>query len=302
MKIHKLILIAYVLCTPSLMFSAISVVYNIRIAETTKLLHVDLHSDYPSAFIATPFGTFRKKLNHIYHSAQGVLGTLSYTKPSYYLRVDGAFGHVHQKEPLFCFSHNQPDDILFSGGYSFYANEKTKITMSGFLGFPTHNDKSLLNLQLGYGHIGSGAQVDTSYLISEKVKLHGIRAAARCIHFFPKNTSYLDSNMIECLNFSPGNLIDLFASYFLRWGSNRLEIGYDLNTIVNATTMPYVSTIVNRVNFVRSNFFGTYKHHFTVNEYPNAVAIALSYGFDHKPTLTGLKRILTVWGSWSINF
>ncbi len=281
-------------------YSSISIVYNLRVAETTKLLATDLSSEYPSMAVVTPFGTYRKKLNDIKQLAEGLLGTLSYTRQYFYVRVDSAFGYVKQTEPSSSFSRTQPDDILFSGGYSKTFAERSKITLSGLLGFATHKDTSLVHIQFGYGHTGLGAQLDGSHIVNNNgYLLQVLRAAARCIHFFPANVCTSD---FQVVNFNVGNLVDFFASYVWRWKANRIELGYDLSFFFNARITPYVETVIQQADYVRSNFFGSYKYRFKIGNYTNDLTAALSYGFDHLPKQLSTKRIVTIWGSWSIHF
>lgn len=117
---------------------SISIVYNLRVAETSKRLDVKSMFPRPSLGTCTLFGTFRKKYNETKHTAVGGLFTLVYAPESFFLRVDGAFGRVASNIEGMHFSRTQTDDLLFSGGYSPTISDKIRMTFSGLLGFPTH--------------------------------------------------------------------------------------------------------------------------------------------------------------------
>ncbi|MEX0849129.1 MAG: hypothetical protein WD055_02775 [Candidatus Dependentiae bacterium] len=54
------------------------------------------------------------------------------------------------------FERTQTDDILFYAGRGFKLNEKSRGTISGILGVPTHKDDSLEGIQFGTGHYAIG--------------------------------------------------------------------------------------------------------------------------------------------------
>ncbi len=57
--------------------------------------------------------------------------------------------------------------------------------------------------------------------------------------------------------------------------------------------------VVKKVSLICCIFM---QHYFLLRDHPAGFAVAISYGFDHRPKLFGLKRIVTLWGAWDINF
>lgn len=282
--------------------AVISVVYNLRIAETTKRQAFDKNgTHYMSLGVATPFNIYRKKYNGDMHDAGGVLGTLIYAPEKYFLRVDTAVAQVQQKAPNNCFATVQADDILFTGGYTKTINKQARVTISGLLGIPTHKDKSLEHVQFGYAHVGLGGQIDGSvdYLANNK---HFILGALRMIHFFPRTTCAIVNNCPKKFTFTNGTTNDFLIAHRSRLGNHRCEIGYDASMLWGTKIHPSLDATIQKTEYIRSSFYGTYKYHFVIKKLPQAITAAFSYGFDHRPKLYGNKRIITAWASWGVNF
>lgn len=102
--------------------------------------------------------------------------------------------------------------------------------------------------------------------------------------------------------FNPGNLIDLLAAYHINKGRHRFEFGYNASFLCNAKIFPNLDDIVNRTNYIRSNFYASYGFIYLLGSHPSGFAFALSGGFDHSPKKYGIKHVITVWGIWGINF
>jgi hypothetical protein len=288
------------LFTLSCMRGSISTVYNLRIAETSK--HIDVASRLPrsSLVIGTLFGTFREKYNGIKHYCGGGLFTYVYSPESFFLRVDAAVGCVISHDQGVRFSRTQTDDFLFSAGYSPTLSDKMRITFSGLLGFPTHNDTSLEFVQFGYGHYGLGAQMDGSFIYSSTTD-HTLRAAARLIHFFPRAVP-VSVTSSERFKYGLGNLADLFIAFHSIIKQHRVEIGYNASFFFGAHITPNFDDAVKKTNYIRHSFFGMYKYYFLINKTTSTVAMALSGGFEPMPKVYGNKRLITVWASWGVNF
>jgi len=273
-----------------------SIVYNLRISQTTKRFAFDNHI-LNNSLSVTFYSQFRKTYTDVFLRTSGILGTYIYLKPSYYIQVDAAGGNIKKTSCILDQSQNQSDDILFSAGYSFNPTQDTRITCSGLLGIPTHQDKSLNEPQFGFGHIGLGTQLDAAVLLTNDAQ-NTLRSAARYIYFFKHSTPFEDN----WYTFSTSNLVDLFVAYNHRWSTQRIELGYNPTFAFKALIHPHVQTIINQTNFIRSNFFGSYRYNFAIAEHPSAITTALSYGFDHKPKTTGYARMVTAWFSWDIQF
>lgn len=282
-------------------YGSISIVYNLRVAQTTKRIIIDPLFPKPSLGTITPFGTFREKYNGVKHHCGGGLFTLIYSPHSFFLRVDAAVARVSSFDNGVYFKRTQADDLLFSGGYSPHISDKMRITFSGLLGFPTHKDTSLEFVQFGYGHYGLGGQIDGSFIYSSN-RDHTIRCAARLIHFFPRTIAIPIENQFELFKYNNGNLADLFIAFHSKIGFHSIETGYDASFFFNAAIHPHYDDAVKKTNYIRNSFYGIYKYRYVIHDVAQMLALALSYGFDSKPKIYGNKRIITIWGSWTVNF
>ncbi len=279
---------------------SISIVYNLRVAETSKKFYLEPTSK-PSLGTVTLFGTFRKKYNGVTHHCGGGLFTLVYAPPSFFLRVDGAVGRVGSNTNGVHFSRTQTDDLLFSGGYSPKISDRTRLTFSGLLGFPTHKDTSLQFVQFGYGHYALGAQIDGSFAYTSN-RNHLLRYAGRLIHFFPRKVVIPVNAQLERFNYGVGNLADLFIALHSKKEKHSMEAGYDASFFFNAQISPAFDDAVKKTNYIRNSFYGIYKYRFLMGKKNCMVGVALSYGFEPTPKVSGNKRLITTWGSLSINF
>jgi len=272
-----------------------SIVYNIKVAETTKRHGVDKAEEHPYMLVATPFAQFREKKDLITHQLYaGLLGTLGYTKQTWYIKADFAGARVRQTG-LTCVSRMQSDDLLFTGGYSYVINSKAEITFSGLLGFPTHKDRSVAGPQFGYGHVGLGGQIDADYIYSQSFQ-HSLRPAVRLIHFFPRT-----ADMCHLKVFT-GNLVDVYIAFHNTFGKHSCDFGYDFTALFGTRVSPALPDYSAREDFKRSSFFGTYKYDYLIHRFPTSFTLALSYGFDMKPKRVNNKYVVTLWGSWSMSF
>lgn len=278
------------------LFSSISIVYNIKIAETTKRQAFEKNGEHPSTIALTPFDQYRNKYSGARHNYGGSMLSYIYSPETYFARVDFAFAQVNADHGTFI--KTETDDLVFSAGYSFTANDRAKFTLSGLFGIPTHKDRSLIEPQFGYAHIGLGAQFDGSLIFSKHNPDHSLRFAVRGIEFFNRKVR-VDA---EHFNFTFGTLVDLYLALHINSDNNRIDFGYNPTFLVAASIKPFLPDAVKQTEFKRNSFFGVYKRRFSFKKHPSAAVIALSYGFDLEPLDFGNKRIITVWGLWSIAF
>ncbi|MGC2310848.1 MAG: hypothetical protein WA432_04465 [Candidatus Babeliaceae bacterium] len=287
----------------SKLYSSVSIVYNLRISETTKRQRLEQQFGYPFIAVVTLFDQWRNIKDGTHDNIGGGLGTFLYSTKSFYIRADFAAAHARESNKALDlrFSRTQTDDLLFSGGYSRVLNKRTKMTLSGILGIPTHKDLSPEGIQFGTGHVGLGVQLDGSFVYSANQK-QILMAATRYIHFFPRTIVFDINNQNERFDFHVGNLIDLFIANLSNWGRHRLEIGYNPSFLFGAKIYPAFDEVVQQTNFIRSSFYSSYKYGFLIYRLPSAVTLGISYGFDHIPKKFGNKYIVTLWASWGLNF
>ncbi len=276
--------------------SAISIVYNLRIAQITKQpLSNDKRDTYETVMLL--FDQYQKKYNGIRQNFIGGLGTFIYNFKSCYFRVDAAASHIHQEGGgATPFSGTETDDILFTGGYNFKMNDRALLTLSGLFGIPTHKILSLQHVSFGYGEVGAGAQIDGSYALNHTTAL---LYAARYIHFLPRTAQ---DNLGINYRFTIGNLGDLLVACKNSWTKHGLEGGYTARANFGAHIYPHLDDTVAKTNYQRSSFYLVYKYNFLIHNLSSRLLFNIAYGFDHKPKIFGNKHILTLWTAWKISF
>ncbi len=276
--------------------SAISMVYNFRIAQITKQA-IFAESKQKNHTVALLFDQWRQKYNGTHQNFVGGLGSYIRDVSPYYFRVDFAAAHIHENEQCTTtFSGTETDDLLFTLGRNFKINDHAWITLSGLFGVPTHRLYRLQHIDFGYSLVGGGIQLDGGYDWNDvDTLLYG----ARYIHFVPRLG--LDPEC-ERHRFTFGNIGDLFLAHKRSWERCGLEFGYTFRARFGAQVCPSYDEIVTKANYVRSNFYGVYKHKFFIHDIPNRLLFYISYGFDHSPKVYGNKYIVTLWTSWNISF
>lgn len=278
----------------------ISTVYNMRIAETTKLSLDADRGATTSLSALTVFNQWRTTYRNVNASIGGGMISLVYIPSSFYARLDCAVANVYNETTHF--TRTEPDDLLFSTGYSLALSQKTNVTFSGFLGLPLHADQSLDRIQFGYGHAGIGAQLDSSYVYAAN-KQHIVRYAARSIYFLPQTVIALnDVGCYEKVRFSNGVLTDLFIAHTSAFGNHKAEVGYNPTFLYKATISPSITDAKARSEYIRHAFYSTYGYSFSLKNVSSSVTVALSYAFDSGPKTFGFKRIVNAWALWGINF
>lgn len=296
----KIIFVSCLVILPALQAS-ISIVYNLRVAETSKRQGIDPLLSDPWLGAFTLFNTYREKYNGVKHDAVGGLFTFDYTQDKFFVRVDAAVARVMSNTDGVKVARTQGDDILFSGGYSKALSEKLRLTLSGLVGFPTHNDTSLQEVQFGYGHYGIGAQLDGAWVYS-KSENHTLRGAARYVHFFPRNITIPVNDVCTRYKYGIGNVADLFIAFHSKIKKHSFEIGYNPSFFFGARICPAYDDAVTKTNYIRNNFYGFYKYRFKIHKSMQALTFALSGGFEPTPKVYGNKRIILFWTAWGVNF
>ncbi len=284
-------------------YDSVSVVYNLRIAETTKHYRLDSHYIYPILIADTPLGQLRHKRDGTRQSVAANLSNFIYSAKTFYVRADFAVARITQDKQGVHFAQTQTDDLLFSAGYTHSLQEGMIVTLSGLLGIPTHRDLSLENFQFGYGHVGLGIQADGAFeYLQNRNQKHSMRTAARVIHFFPRKTPFKNDDQVHQYDFDFGNLADLFIAHHTTWGDHRFEAGYNPTFLWGTKISPRIANVVKNIPYIRSTFYGTYKYCFSLYDLPNSIALGFSEGFDHKPQKEGYKNITAFWVTWDLNF
>lgn len=275
----------------------ITIIYNLRIAETTRRQGIMKDLARPNIIAITPFGQWRNRCDGARQKCLGAIGTYMYGREKWYIRADTAVGNVREKNRLGCFGRTQMDDVLLTAGYGFSASEQAQFTLCGMVGIPTHKDTGFQLIQFGTGHASIGAQFDGAYSFDHQ----HIMGAVRYIHFFPRNTC-IPLVSSQPFRFDLGNLIDLLVAYNHRWGPHKLELGYNPTFAFGASLRPTIPELAGQANFTRSSLFITYQYLFFIRDTPNSIIFGYSFGLDHKPTPLQIKRQMTAWFSWGVNF
>jgi hypothetical protein len=276
----------------------ISIVWNFRIAQITKQPIFEQAKDKGYLFVALLFNQYYKKYDMVTRqNFFGGLNSFIYGFGSNYFRTDVAVSHITEKKNnSVTFSGTEVDDILFTLGRNFKLNSSGALTLSGLLGVPTHKIYRFQHVDFGYGQVGTGVQLDGIYSLKSK---GDILAGVRYLHFFYRTAS---DSFNKKYAFSVGNVGDILVAYKNYWGKNGLEFGYTYRSQFGAGVCPRFDDIVEKTNYIRSNFYMVYKYKFLIHDIHNRILFNLAYGFDHKPKYYGNKSIVTLWTSWNISF
>lgn len=281
--------------------ATISIVYNFRIAQITKRAFIE-HEQKTTSLTLTflSFDQYQEKYRGgIQENFTGGLAAFVYDfTPSSYVRTDAALSYINQKTyHVATFSDMETDDILFTIGHNFTPNNKSRITISGLFGIPTHNIYALQHVALGYGQIGTGVQIDGLYRLTNHLDfLWG----TRYLYFIPQIAQDISENSYT---FSIGNIADLLLGLKWNWpSSHSLEGGYTARWDFGAHISPHINDIVAKTNYSRNSFYLVYKYKFETQRVAHRLLFDIGYGFDSKPKSYGYKKIATCWISWSINF
>lgn len=276
---------------------AISMVYSFRIAQITKPIP-DAQQRNKIATILL-FDQNRIKYDQIRQNYVGSLASFIYDFDTNYLRIDGALGHIHEKEHgTTTVSDTETDDILFTLGHNVAVTKNSaSISFSGLFGIPTHRIYRLQHSDFGYNQVGLGVQIDGLYQVTDKSRL---LYGGRYLYFIPRDA--LDPRCCRH-RFTIGNVGDLLLAYEHDWHSEHwLECGYTFRSRFGCHCFPRFDQIVERTNYVRSNFYIVYSYNFMIDRVQNRFYAYLSYGFDHQPKTFGNKDIVTEWVAWQISF
>lgn len=300
MKKTLLFLCAIIFIAPIATYCDISMVYNLRIAETTKRQSTEEFNKF-STPVFTLFEQWRKKGTDTYEFIGGGLASYIALFRPFYARVDWAVAHVNEKTTDTFFARTQTDDLLFSAGYDLPLSSLTRFTFSGLLGIPTHQDTALQGIQFGYAHVGLGMQVDGAFTFAHHTN-QSIRSAVRYIRFVPRQTVDCVQNQPQSYLFNLGNLMDLFIAWHSKVHHSRWEFGYNPSFLFGAKITPDDQSFIQANNYIKNSFYANYKHLFSINGVSNAIQALISYGFDARPKVVGHSRIVNIWASWIINF
>lgn len=276
----------------------VSLVYNFRIAQLTKQPifpqpHATTHS-----FVILPFDLIFKKNAGPLQNYGGALASYIFDTQHFYARIDCAGAHIYAADnKMTTYSGSASDDILLTSGYSIKFNKQEDIlTASALLGIPTHDIKILKHPDFGHGQAGMGLQLDGSYTIDH---ISSFIAGVRYIHFFSRNAY---DNAKRRYRFSIGNMADILCAFKSNLQHHGFELGYTARFDFGAQCTPLFDNILKRTNFTRSSFYAVYKYKFIVHDIAHRFLLNIGYGFDHNPNYFNNKYILTLWGSWQVNF
>lgn len=290
------IIIIYCSLTSGSSMLAISMVYNFRIAQITRPPRSANRNNHTAMLLF--FDQYREKYDHIHQNYGGGLASFIYDFDANYLRIDGAVSHIHEKEQCeTTFEGTETDDILATLGHNFVITDNASLSLSGLFGIPTHRLYRLQHTDFGYSQVGAGIQLDGLYQLNEESILY---YGGRYIYFVPRNAYDPDC----CRHrFTIGNVGDLLIAYRKLWCTkHRLEGGYTFRARFGCHCFPAFDQIVEKTNYVRSNFYIVYSYNFLIREIQNRLYLYASYGFDHKSKIYGNKHIITLWTSWQVSF
>jgi len=278
--------------------SALSVVYNFRVAQITRQSIGQQTEKRPNSLSILLFDFFQKMHNfNVRENYTG--GLLTYNRDiakHCYFRADFAAAHVHQKKDcLSTVEVIEPDNILLTGGRNFTPTEKTKVTLSGLLGIPTHDVNTLQRVGFGVGQVGVGVQLDGLCKITKPIDfLWG----ARYNYFIPRSAFDTQGT---CHKFTVGSIADvLVALQTSKPIAHGIEGGYSGRWGFGVSATPRIANL-DLLSYMRNNVYLVYKYTFLRKHFAHRLLLNISYGSDAKPKRYGYNAVM-VWGSWGISF
>jgi len=284
----------------------ISVVYNLRVSETTKFITEEFTDPFGLDFTFFEEARWQNRSacqkKHDTSNAVGELVTFLYVAEpcrgrSWYVQADFAVARVSEKSQGQSLARIQTDDFLLTTGYSWLLHSKVRFTVSGLLGIPTHKDTSLDFIQFGTGHVALGIQFDAAVNYSTKNKC-SIRMAARLIGAIPRAATY----KYLTYNYNLGEIIDLFVSHHVLLGDHCFEVGYNPTFVVASGTSPAIPSLESQLDLIRNSYYMSYEYGFKLKKIDNAIECGLSFGSDVSPKRTGQKLIVFGWLTWGVSF
>jgi hypothetical protein len=282
----------------------VSIVYNMRIvapATGRQELYKKLGTTLPSIMAITYLNQSRTVKNGNKQNVKAGLAEYLYSRKNFYIRLDTALGRVHEDiKTGGSTTHTQADDLLFSVGYQHKVKPQLNFTYSFLWGIPLHKDHTFEYFQFGTGHWAVGGQIDSTYSWGDQ-GTNSLLSALRLLHFYKAQTNIpTPTSTPLCVDFNVGNLFDIFIAYHKRMNKHHLECGYNPSFVFNASTSPALPTPIPS-HGVRNNWYATYRYVFVPKHHPMGLLFGISYGFDNVRVI-GLKRIVTCWGAYGINF
>ena len=278
--------------------SAISVVYNFRIAQVTRKPIAHQADKKPNSLSPLLFDFFQK--TQAFDIAENYAGgLLTYNRSvgkDYYFRTDLAVAHAERTvQNISTGEATEFDDILFTIGRNFTFGQKSKVTLSGVLGIPTHAVHTLQRVGFGTGLVGIGVQLDGLYKWSRHIDfLWGTRYN----YFIPAGACDAFGHSYK---FTIGSIADVLVAFQTsRQLSHGVEAGYDARWGFGVKACPTIPQL-DLLNYMRNNFYLVYKYTFLTKRVAHRLLLTVSYGHDVKPKLYGYNAVM-VWGAWGIAF
>jgi hypothetical protein len=274
-----------------------SMVYNFRIAQVTKQPISEEPNNRKHTVLGLLFDLYQKKYNNLHQNFTGGMASYMHDFAPYYVRLDFAMSHIKQSENhITNFTANQTDDLLLTTGFKLTHNERRTITISALCGVPTHRLKILQQPNFGYSQVGLGLQLDGLHNFNtQSAFIYG----TRYLYFIPRTAHDASHNKYK---FSVSNVFDALVAGKTNWGPQGLEAGYTARFQFGAQIYPNFEDILEKSNYIRSSWYLIYKYKFFTTHSAQRLLLNLGYGFDHKSKVFGNKDIITLWGSWSVNF
>ncbi len=285
------------LAFPAITFPT-SLVYKFFVSEITRRYTPAGKSTRASQFSLFCFDIYASKYDTTKENATGLLATYLYQYNQVYAQIDAAFGHVKSRYQCQEFSRTQTDDLLFSLGFSKAFSQKTAVTFSGVLGFPTHKDTSPEGIQFGIAHSSVGFKIDAVRQCSSQ-KDQKLLLAGRYLRFLPSNISVTSGTASYKYELDIGSLFDLLIGYSFNFKRDGFELGYNPSFLVGGKLYPE-SASNEYIGYMRSTIYGAYYHVFASGKHPKILSLVCTYGTEHKPKI--YKRLITAWATWSVIF
>lgn len=276
---------------------AVSVVYNFRVAQITRQPIARSGERKPNMLIGLVLDQYQQQYSGIKQNYLSGLGAFLHLQEPWYVRADFAVASIRQwANHVTTYKKFETDDVLLAFGRHFKPYDKLDVTVSGFLGIPTHKMNLLDPINFGFAQVGTGIQVDSNYTFNKKTACF---LGGRYVYFIPR-PEY--DGLCKKYKITAGNLIDLLFALKTDSEHHGFEFGYTARFQFGAASKPYLREINQETDYIRNSVYAVYKYKFMIRHIPNRLLFDITYGADTQSKFFNSKHVITAWASYNINF
>lgn len=197
-------------------------------------------------------------------------------------------------------SHTGLDDMLFSGGHTFFLDKERQLGMYGLVGLPTKSSVSRHEspgplVGSRFYSVGGGLEISNSFRNNAYSDLICI-AQLRVVHFFSRTWEPI---LPQGGKIQPGQTIDILLSLRYRQNRTLFEGGYNPTFFINQTLI-LPTEIVPTETIVRQGGYISFTH--LTEQKPFGKPLVLAAGFTGTYTQKLSARAYSMWFNITLIF